>query len=142
MVLTSIIAEIPTLVCPQKDLLLTPFSHPTCKNFLLDTLVIDFKLFTVKPTYLMVYTLGLAVFASLIAPFGGFFASGLKRTINIKDFGDTIPGHGGITDRMDCQLMMGGFAYFFIHNILIEKGYLYSLFLQDFSPIQRLSLFK
>ena len=48
----------------------------------------------------------LATFASLIAPFGGFFASGLKRAFKIKDFGDSIPGHGGMTDRMDCQFMM------------------------------------
>lgn len=39
----------------------------------------------------------MATFASLIAPFGGFFASGLKRTFKLKDFGETIPGHGGIT---------------------------------------------
>lgn len=44
----------------------------------------------------------IATFASLIAPFGGFFASGVKRAFRIKDFGDTIPGHGGITDRFDC----------------------------------------
>lgn len=44
----------------------------------------------------------LSLFASLIAPFGGFFASGFKRAIKIKDFADVIPGHGGITDRMDC----------------------------------------
>lgn len=44
-----------------------------------------------------------AVFASLVAPFGGFFASGFKRAFNIKDFGHSIPGHGGMTDRMDCQ---------------------------------------
>jgi phosphatidate cytidylyltransferase len=49
----------------------------------------------------------LATFASLIAPFGGFFASGIKRTFKIKDFGDSIPGHGGITDRFDCQFIMG-----------------------------------
>jgi CDP-diglyceride synthetase len=45
----------------------------------------------------------MAFFASLVAPFGGFFASGFKRAFNIKDFGDSIPGHGGMTDRMDCQ---------------------------------------
>ena len=46
----------------------------------------------------------LAAFASIIAPFGGFFASGFKRGFKIKDFGDSIPGHGGMTDRMDCQV--------------------------------------
>ncbi|KAI7986689.1 Phosphatidate cytidylyltransferase 1 [Camellia lanceoleosa] len=45
----------------------------------------------------------LGLFASIIAPFGGFFASGFKRAFKIKDFGDSIPGHGGMTDRMDCQ---------------------------------------
>ena len=38
----------------------------------------------------------MAVFASIIAPFGGFFASGFKRAFKIKDFGDMIPGHGGL----------------------------------------------
>ncbi|XP_042027406.1 phosphatidate cytidylyltransferase 1-like isoform X3 [Salvia splendens] len=50
------------------------------------------------------HALCLGLFASIIAPFGGFFASGFKRAFKIKDFGDSIPGHGGITDRMDCQL--------------------------------------
>lgn len=45
----------------------------------------------------------MSIFASLVAPFGGFFASGFKRAFNIKDFGHSIPGHGGMTDRMDCQ---------------------------------------
>jgi phosphatidate cytidylyltransferase len=49
------------------------------------------------------HLLFMACFASLVAPFGGFFASGFKRAFNIKDFGDSIPGHGGMTDRMDCQ---------------------------------------
>jgi phosphatidate cytidylyltransferase len=59
-----------------------------------------------------------ATFASLIAPFGGFFASGLKRTFKIKDFGESIPGHGGITDRMDCQFIMGFFAYMYYHSFI------------------------
>jgi phosphatidate cytidylyltransferase len=60
----------------------------------------------------------MATFASLIAPFGGFFASGLKRTFNIKDFGDSIPGHGGITDRMDCQFIMGFFAFMYYQSFI------------------------
>ena len=47
----------------------------------------------------------LAVFASVIAPFAGFFASGFKRAFHVKDFAAIIPGHGGMTDRMDCQVL-------------------------------------
>ena len=60
----------------------------------------------------------LGFFAGFIAPFGGFFASGVKRAFKIKDFGDSIPGHGGMTDRMDCQIMMGMFTCVWIHTIL------------------------
>jgi phosphatidate cytidylyltransferase len=60
----------------------------------------------------------LATFASLIAPFGGFFASGLKRTFKIKDFGDSIPGHGGMTDRMDCQFIMGTLTYMYYQSFI------------------------
>ena len=59
-----------------------------------------------------------ASFASLIAPFGGFFASGLKRTFKVKDFGESIPGHGGITDRMDCQFIMGFFAFMYYQSFI------------------------
>ena len=59
-----------------------------------------------------------ATFASLIAPFGGFFASGLKRTFKVKDFGESIPGHGGITDRMDCQFIMGFFAFMYYSSFI------------------------
>lgn len=67
---------------------------------------------------MQIHILIFATFASLIAPFGGFFASGLKRTFKIKDFGDSIPGHGGITDRMDCQFIMGFFAYMYYHSFI------------------------
>lgn len=67
---------------------------------------------------IQVHILVFGTFASLIAPFGGFFASGLKRTFKIKDFGDSIPGHGGITDRMDCQFIMGFFAYMYYHSFI------------------------
>ena len=36
----------------------------------------------------------LGTFASIVAPFGGFFASAIKRAYNLKDFSAIIPGHG------------------------------------------------
>jgi hypothetical protein len=47
---------------------------------------------------------------------GGFFGSGFKRAFKMKDFGDTIPGHGGVTDRFDCQMIMAMFAYLYYWN--------------------------
>lgn len=60
----------------------------------------------------------MACFASLIAPFGGFFASAVKRAFKIKDFGHSIPGHGGMTDRMDCQFLMGLFAHMYHQSFI------------------------
>jgi phosphatidate cytidylyltransferase len=48
----------------------------------------------------------------------GFFASGLKRALNIKDFSDTIPGHGGFSDRFDCHILMAAFAYVYYTNFV------------------------
>lgn len=52
------------------------------------------------------HAISLSLFASLVAPFGGFLASGIKRAYGIKDFDSIIPGHGGLMDRFDCQLIM------------------------------------
>uniref|UniRef100_A0A7E4ZX74 Phosphatidate cytidylyltransferase n=1 Tax=Panagrellus redivivus TaxID=6233 RepID=A0A7E4ZX74_PANRE len=60
----------------------------------------------------------MALFASIIGPFGGFFASGFKRAFKIKDFGDIIPGHGGLMDRFDCQLLMGTFMNIYIQTFI------------------------
>jgi len=56
---------------------------------------------------IQLHALALGLFASLVAPFGGFFASGIKRAYNLDDFASIIPGHGGVYDRVDCQLIMG-----------------------------------
>jgi phosphatidate cytidylyltransferase len=71
-------------------------------------------LWTVNAYPAQVHGFVLALFGSLIAPFGGFLASGLKRCYNVKDFGNLIPGHGGILDRMDCQLAMGSFLLLYV----------------------------
>ncbi|KAL7312397.1 hypothetical protein PS15m_008159 [Mucor circinelloides] len=60
----------------------------------------------------------MALYASIFAPFGGFLASALKRATNIKDFAGWIPGHGGIVDRVDCQLFMAVFTYIYYQFIV------------------------
>jgi len=70
---------------------------------------------TIHAAPMQFHAVALALFASAIAPFGGFFASGFKRGFNIKDFGSSIPGHGGMTDRMDCQIVMALFSYIYYH---------------------------
>jgi len=44
-----------------------------------------------------IHAMWLGLFASLVAPFGGFLASAIKRAYGIKDFNSIIPGHGKIT---------------------------------------------
>lgn len=72
------------------------------------------------------FSLHLIVFVivtSLIAPFGGFFASGLKWALKIKDFSNIIPGHGGFTDRIDCIWVMLVFIYVYITEIVKGKSH-------------------
>lgn len=90
------------------------------------------------------HALIIALFASLIAPFGGFMASGFKRAFKIKDFADTIPGHGGFTDRLDCKVLMGIFVQFYLSQIVYKEQQnvetLYSTF-RSLDPTDRLKFY-
>lgn len=62
----------------------------------------------VRPVQL--HMVAVAVFASLVGPFGGFLASAVKRAYDIKDFAAFLPGHGGLMDRNDCQMITALFV--------------------------------
>ncbi|KAF2479561.1 phosphatidate cytidylyltransferase [Neohortaea acidophila] len=127
-VLTNVLMRYSYFICPVNDLGANVFTGLHCTPnpvFLPHTYTLPFipspwtflpQKITVAP--MQFHILVMATFASLIAPFGGFFASGLKRTFNIKDFGDSIPGHGGMTDRMDCQFIMGFFAFMYYQSFI------------------------
>jgi phosphatidate cytidylyltransferase len=48
---------------------------------------------------------------SIIAQIGDLFASSIKRYVGIKDYGNLIPGHGGILDRFDSVILVAPFVY-------------------------------
>jgi phosphatidate cytidylyltransferase len=56
----------------------------------------------------------LSLVSSLVGPFGGFLASVMKRAYGKKDFGAMFPGHGGLVDRLDCQVCMAPFVYLYL----------------------------
>ena len=55
-----------------------------------------------EPNYLFLCISGFSV--SVISQFGDLITSLLKREFGIKDFGNILPGHGGILDRFDSVL--------------------------------------
>ncbi|KAF1895229.1 hypothetical protein Lal_00043874 [Lupinus albus] len=127
--LASIMGRSQWLTCPRKDLSSGWLDCDPGPLFKPDSYSLSgqvpqwfpWKEISILPVQWHVLCLGL--FASVIAPFGGFFASGFKRAFKIKDFGDSIPGHGGITDRMDCQMVMAVFAYIYHQSFIVPQSF-------------------
>lgn len=50
--------------------------------------------------------------SSIISQIGDFAASAIKRNHDIKDFGNLIPGHGGILDRFDSIIFTAPIVFY------------------------------
>jgi phosphatidate cytidylyltransferase len=60
------------------------------------------------------------IFSEIVVVFGTFgdlLESLLKRTVNVKDSGDVIPGHGGLLDRFDSMLLAAPAVFIFLSFI-------------------------
>jgi phosphatidate cytidylyltransferase len=58
--------------------------------------------------------IALAACGSAIAQIGDLSASLIKRYIGLKDYGNIMPGHGGILDRFDSILFVAPVVYYYI----------------------------
>jgi phosphatidate cytidylyltransferase len=54
---------------------------------------------------------------SLIGMFGDLLFSLYKREEGIKDYGDTIPGHGGVLDRFDSMIFVAPVLYLVCYSL-------------------------
>ena len=61
--------------------------------------------------YSYLYFAGIGLILSLIGQIGDFAASSIKRFVDIKDYSNLIPGHGGMLDRIDSLIFLAPFAY-------------------------------
>ena len=49
----------------------------------------------------------------IVSQIGDWAASAVKRAVNIKDYGNIMPGHGGVLDRLDSILIVAPVVYFY-----------------------------
>jgi len=121
------------MICPKADVSVQNLDcviNPVfiAKDYNIPGLVVgilqnlNINITTVRIVPIQLHSLWLALFASSIAPFGGFFTSGMKRAFGIKDFDNLIPGHGGMTDRMDCQMVMGLAIYVHLRTFIYPSS--------------------
>ena len=61
--------------------------------------------------YSYIYIIIIGIVLSLIGQIGDFSASCIKRYVDIKDYSNLLPGHGGMLDRIDSVLFLAPFAY-------------------------------
>lgn len=56
----------------------------------------------------------IAIPGGILGQLGDLAESLIKRSVNVKDSGSLLPGHGGILDRIDAVLFIGPYVYAYL----------------------------
>jgi phosphatidate cytidylyltransferase len=65
------------------------------------------------PQIPLAHAVGLAVVCACVGQLGDLVESLLKRSTDIKDSGNILPGHGGLLDRIDGLLFVAPLVYLY-----------------------------
>lgn len=63
----------------------------------------------------MIHYAVLGLICGIISQLGDWSASVIKRAVGIKDYGNIMPGHGGVLDRIDSILFTAPAVYIYIN---------------------------
>jgi phosphatidate cytidylyltransferase len=66
------------------------------------------------PSISLPAALGLGLFCGLLGQLGDLAESLIKRSVNAKDSGWIVPGHGGLLDRVDALLLVSPAVYLYL----------------------------
>lgn len=65
----------------------------------------------------VVHFIILGFVTAIVSQLGDLCASSIKRYVKIKDYGNILPGHGGILDRFDSIMFIAPIVYFYFKLI-------------------------
>ena len=75
---------------------------------------------TGRPTALAITQFAaLGFLASILSQFGDLAASCIKRDFEKKDYGNILPGHGGLLDRFDSVIFAAPFVYYAMKTFIL-----------------------
>lgn len=96
-----------TRVSPKKTL-------EGCIGGMIGSVVLSLVFSLIFARQYLIHCLMIGLVGAAASVLGDLVASALKRKMGIKDFGDVIPGHGGILDRFDSWCFSAPAIYYYI----------------------------
>lgn len=74
--------------------------------------------FALPPEFTLTHQIILVIIIGLGAAWGDLISSMIKRAADVKDWGQLIPGHGGLLDRANSMVIVFPLVYYFSYIVL------------------------